>query len=76
MLNTNQTAVERKEFKIHSAVLGHFIHSQAGSAGKAIIGLIQNSIDAGATQCSIEISRTGFSLRDDGHGFASIQEVE
>jgi hypothetical protein len=76
MLNTNQPAVERKEFKIHSAVLGHFIHSQAGSAGKAIIELIQNSIDAGATQCSIEISRTGFFLRDDGHGFATIQDVE
>lgn len=69
-------AVERKDFKIHSAVLGHFIHSQAGSAGKAIIELIQNSIDAGAKQCSIEISREGFSLLDDGHGFASIEEVE
>lgn len=58
-----QPAAERKEFKVHSAVLGHFIHSQAGSAGKAIIELIQNSIDAGATQCTIEINRNGFSLQ-------------
>lgn len=67
---------ERKEFKIHPSVLGHFIHSQAGSAGKAIIELIQNCIDAGATSCVIDIDRNGFCIKDNGAGFTSREEID
>lgn len=81
MNNLNQVSIEnvkteRKEFKMHPSVLGHFIHSQAGSAGKAVIELIQNSIDAGAKSCVIDIDRDGFVLKDDGVGFVSKDEIE
>lgn len=66
---------ETIDFQVHPAIIEHFIHSQAGTIGKAIIELVQNAVDAGASRCDITIDREGFVVADDGKGFASHAEI-
>lgn len=63
-------------FELDPQIIHHIIYSQAGSIGKALIELLMNSVDAGATQVKLVIDRTGFSCVDDGRGFASQEEVK
>jgi hypothetical protein len=67
---------ENREFKVDRNVIYHLIKSQSGYIDKAIIELIQNSFDAQATKCEIEISNEGFSCTDNGKGFQSRSEIE
>lgn len=65
----------RLPFELDPQIIHHIIYSQAGSLGKAIIELIMNSVDAGATAVALQISSEGFSCKDDGQGFASRDDV-
>lgn len=65
----------RLPFELDPQIIHHIIYSQAGSIGKAIIELVMNSVDAGATSVALEINSEGFSCKDDGQGFASRDDV-
>ncbi|CCP05931.1 hypothetical protein BN440_0880 [Erwinia amylovora MR1] len=66
----------RYPFEIDPQIIHHIIYSQAGSIGKAVIELMMNSDDAGASMVSIDITPEGFAYRDDGRGFASYEDVK
>ena len=63
------------QFELDPQIIHHIIYSQAGSIGKALIELIMNSVDANAKTVHLEVSNSGFSIKDDGHGFASREDV-
>lgn len=63
------------QFELDPQIIHHIIYSQAGSIGKALIELIMNSVDANAKMVHLEVSNSGFSIKDDGHGFASREDV-
>lgn len=65
----------RLPFELDPQIIHHIIYSQAGSIGKAIIELIMNSVDAGAREVQLTLSREGFTCADDGQGFASREDV-
>lgn len=65
----------RLPFELDPQIIHHIIYSQAGSIGKAIIELLMNSVDANASSVQLSLSREGFVCCDDGHGFASRDDV-
>lgn len=65
----------RLPFELDPQIIHHIIYSQAGSIGKAIIELIMNSVDAGAREVQLTLSREGFTCADDGQGFASREDI-
>ncbi|WP_409193150.1 ATP-binding protein [Enterobacter sp. CP102] len=66
----------RYPFELDPQIIHHIIYSQAGSIGKAVIELTMNSVDARAGCVRIDITPDGFSCQDDGHGFASFEDVK
>ncbi|WGC20711.1 ATP-binding protein [Enterobacter ludwigii] len=66
----------RYPFELDPQIIHHIIYSQAGSIGKALIELIMNSVDARAGHVIIDITPDGFTCQDDGHGFASYEDVQ
>lgn len=75
------TTVQRT-MTTHPALIFDIIKSQAGSRGKAVAELGQNSVDASAGMDAqhqwfeVTLTSTGFTARDAGRGFASRQEIE
>lgn len=69
-------ATETREFKLHKDILWSIIQSQAGTLGKAILELVMNLIDAGATKVDIRVSNDNIKVVDDGKGFADRSEIE
>ncbi len=67
---------ESREFRLHKDILWSIIRSQAGSIGKAVLELVMNSIDAGATGIHITLSNTHIKVVDDGKGFSTRTEIE
>ena len=67
---------ETKKFSVHPAMIYSLITAQAGTLGKAVLENVMNSIDALATKVTIEITRNGIKIVDDGHGFRSKEEIE
>lgn len=68
-------SVVERSFSVHPSVIKSIILEQAGDPCKALVELVMNSIDAGATEIHLNVSSTHFSIRDDGRGFESKQEV-
>lgn len=68
--------MENREFKLHKDILWSIIQSQAGSLQKALLELVMNSIDAGATSVEITLTSKKFSIKDNGRGFVSRDEIE
>ncbi|MHA7594352.1 ATP-binding protein [Pantoea sp. XAF26B01_ASV70] len=66
----------RHPFELDPEIIHHIIYSQAGSVAKALIELIMNSVDAGAGAVTLDITPEGFTCGDDGHGFASHDDVK
>ncbi|CAH6334041.1 ATP-binding protein [Pantoea agglomerans] len=66
----------RHPFELDPEIIHHIIYSQAGSVAKALIELIMNSVDAGASAVMLNITPEGFTCRDDGHGFTSYDDVK
>jgi len=69
-------SVETKNFTVDKSIITHLITHQAGSIEKAILELIMNSIDAGATQIHVDYTREGLVIKDNGSGFPSRQYIE
>jgi len=67
---------EQRDFQAHSSVVLHLIKSQAGTLSKALVELVQNSLDAGAKTVTIDINDSGFVVSDDGRGFTSEEEIK
>jgi hypothetical protein len=67
---------ETKSFTVDKAIITHLITHQAGSIEKAVLELVMNSIDAGATQIHIDYTREGLTIKDNGSGFPSRQYIE
>lgn len=67
---------EKREFRIHKDILWSIIKSQAGTLQKAILELVMNSIDAGASKVEIVLASNTLQVTDDGKGFTSRQEIE
>lgn len=66
---------ETRRFDIHPDIIFSFIYSQAGTLSKAMLELVMNAIDAGASFISIEIDLEKFTVKDDGRGFQSKDEI-
>lgn len=66
---------ESRDFVAHPHILFSIIQSQAGTLAKALLEGVMNSIDAGASKISVTIETDSFSVRDDGRGFQSRDEV-
>lgn len=77
MSKTEQANAEfRVEFTLDSNLIDHLAFDQASTVDKAFMELIMNSVDAGASRIDITVDPTGFTIRDDGKGFASREEIE
>lgn len=68
--------MEKRNFSVAPSIIYHLVVAQAGSLGKAALECLMNSTDAGATRIDIEVTRKGITIRDDGNGFQSREEVE
>lgn len=66
---------ENRNFTVHPHILFSVIQSQAGTLAKALLEGVMNSIDAGATRVSVRLDNEGFTVRDDGRGFQSREEI-
>lgn len=72
---TKVTTAENRSFRMHPNLLYSVIKNQAGTIGKAVLELVMNSIDAGATRVDIMLDRHSVHVKDDGRGFTSEQEI-
>lgn len=67
---------ELREFRMHKDMLWSVIQSQAGTFDKAILELMMNAVDAGATEVRMVFDGKSFSVQDDGKGFVSREEIK
>lgn len=68
--------VEKRRFGMDSNLLMHVIQRQAGTLAKAALEAVMNSVDAGATTCTITLDSQHMLVTDDGKGFVDRHEVE
>jgi hypothetical protein len=68
--------METKKFKVHPDIIFKLIDSQAGSVEKALLELVMNSVDAGATEVKVDITDKGFMVSDNGRGFEDMRAVD
>jgi len=66
---------ELREFRMHKDLLWSVIQSQAGTFDKALLELLMNAVDAGATEVLVEFDGKTFAVLDDGKGFAGREEI-
>ncbi|MFJ7794655.1 ATP-binding protein [Pseudomonas sp. NPDC096950] len=68
---------EVRQFNVHPGIIKHLIKEQAGTFVKAVVELVMNSIDAGATRVDLIFLENGtFTVKDNGRGFADRREIE
>lgn len=68
-------AIQKRNFKLHHAAIRTLIERQAGSLEKAMLEGIMNSVDAGASRVDVTLDRNSFSIKDDGKGFNSLDQI-
>lgn len=68
-------SLEKKEFSVHPGIIKTLILEQSGTPYKAILELIMNSADAGATEVYVEVDHQKFSVKDNGVGFKSKDQI-
>jgi hypothetical protein len=66
---------EQHAFTTHPRLILVSIRRQAGTVGKSVLEGVMNSVDAGATSIDIRTAAEGFTITDDGRGFADAEEV-
>ncbi len=66
-----------KAFTVDASLIKHLIQSQAGTVSKALLELVSNSIDAGATGVTVDVSSDmrKLTITDDGCGFKSEAQI-
>lgn len=68
---------ETLAFTVSPSIIRHLIERQAGTLDKAILELIMNGIDAGASRIDVRFhDDRRISVKDNGRGFRSREEVE
>ena len=67
---------EQRRLSLHENMLHTIIAAQAGTLDKAILELVMNSVDAGATRVDIRLEENTACVVDDGRGFQSRKEIE
>lgn len=67
---------EKQDFKVHPSIIHSTIKSQAGSLAKALLEGVMNAIDAGATKVSVRLDAKTFTIKDDGKGISSRQDLD
>lgn len=75
MAKRSVAKVEQRTFRAHDNHLRNTVLRQAGTLWKAILEGVMNSVDAGATECNIELSRTKLVIVDNGRGFRNQREI-
>lgn len=70
-VSTKQT----RQFKVDPHILVSVITAQAGSLQKAMMEAVANSMDAGATKIEVKVTSDKVTLKDDGRGLASFDEI-
>lgn len=65
----------KNDFTMDPNLLVSVIKSQAGTLSKAILEGVMNSLDAGASRVDVSLDTRGFSIRDNGRGFADEEEI-
>lgn len=66
---------ENRRLTVNANIIYDIIASQAGSVGKAVLECCMNGIDANATTIDISILRDNITIKDNGHGFRTREEV-
>jgi hypothetical protein len=66
---------EKRGFRIDKNAIMTLIGAQAGSLQKALLEGVANSQDAGATRVDIKMSPLKVSIKDNGKGFSSRDEI-
>lgn len=64
-----------KEFHVHPAMIYSLITKQASGAPKALLELIMNSVDAGATRIDVTMDSKGYEIADNGKGFKDAEQI-
>ena len=67
---------DTRKFRMHPDLLFSVIKAQAGTLAKALMELVMNSVDAGASRIEIMMDDKGFHVTDNGRGFTSFEEIE
>lgn len=67
--------IQRRIFDVHRGIISSVIKAQSGTLGKALMELVMNSIDAGATRVRITLTNTGFVVSDDGRGIETKEQL-
>lgn len=75
---TTAITSSQNKFAVSSAIIKQLITSQSGTLTKAILELVSNSMDAGASEVFISLSPEldKVTVTDNGCGFESLDEVE
>lgn len=64
------------DFTMDPNLLVSVIKTQAGTLSKALLEGVMNSIDAGASRVDITVTKTGFTISDNGRGFESEAQIK
>lgn len=73
---TAAPAAETRRFQMHPRLLLDVIQRQAGSLTKAILEGVMNSVDAGATACTVQVAPTWVTIEDNGQGMTDRAVIE
>lgn len=66
---------ETQPFTVDRNILFSVMERQAGTIAKAMLEAVMNSVDAGATRAVVKLDAKTLSVRDDGRGFQSREEI-
>ena len=67
---------ETRKFNTHEKLLVDVITRQAGSVEKAILEGVMNSIEAGSSSVAVTLTSSLLTIKDNGRGFRTRQEIE
>lgn len=66
---------ETRRFQVNANIIFDLIKRQAGTLAKGVAENVSNSHDAGAKNVWIAITNKGITIKDDGPGFVSREEI-
>lgn len=67
---------ESRKFSVHPQMIYSLIKAQAGTLSKACLEGVMNSVDSLSSTVWIDIDAEKIIIKDDGHGFRSLAEIE
>lgn len=66
---------ERRKLTMHDDLLKSIVFQQAGTREKAVLEGVMNSVDAEATQITIQVTKTHLIIADNGTGFPTRDKI-